>query len=227
MLEDAARAFMATHGWLSHTPPAFREAVLNRAIVRHFDKDQSLFVKGDSPGGIWGLVSGAIAIEVAPNQGETVFGHFAGPGFWIGAGPTITGRDRSIGVITRRPSVLLLLPSASFREIAAADPEAWRWLSILPLMQSVLAIGVAEDMMIRNSRNRLAAILLRLGGCRGPFASGEVQEITASQDEIATIANLSRTAVGSMVRTFEKDGLLTNRYRSIQIDPARLRSLVD
>jgi len=218
MRDAAILPFMASHGWLAATPPHFRDQVLSRCVLRRAEKGQQIFSRGDPPGGLWGLVSGTVAIEVDSGR-ETFLGHFAGPGYWIGAGPTITGQDRSVGVMATRASTLLLLPSASFKEIAAADPEAWRWLAVLPMMQSLLAMGVAQDLMIRSPRDRLVAILLRLAACRGPFAKAEPEIITATQDEIAAIANLSRTATGKMLRELENSRCLSMGYRSIRVDP--------
>lgn len=222
MRDAAIRPFMASHGWLAATPPHFRDEVLSRCITRRAEKGQQIFGRGDPPGGLWGLVSGTVAIEVESGQ-ETFLGHFAGPGYWIGAGPTITGQDRSVGVVATQASTLLLLPSVGFKEIAATDPEAWRWLAVLPMMQSLLALGIAQDLMIRSSRRRLVAILLRLGASRGPFAKADPEIITATQDEIAAMANLSRTATGKMLRELETTGCLSMGYRSIRIAPDCLR----
>jgi DNA-binding MarR family transcriptional regulator len=63
----------------------------------------------------------------------------------------------------------------------------------------------------------LWAILLRLASSAGPAASPGGEEIAASQDELASIANLSRTAVGLMLRSFEASGLIERRYRRIRL----------
>jgi CRP-like cAMP-binding protein len=117
--------------------------------------------------------------------------------------------------------VLLHLPIAEFEAIAAEDPQAWRWLAVLPIQQTVLATGVAEDLMIRDPRRRLLATLLRLAALRGPFAGTEPQDVMVSQEDLASIVNLSRTAVGLMLRALEAEGLVGRRYSRIRIaDPA-------
>jgi hypothetical protein len=113
--------------------------------------------------------------------------------------------------------VLLHLPMAEFEGVAAADPHAWRWLAMLPAKQAILATGVAEDLMIRDPRRSLWAILLRLASRAEPGSPAEYEEIAASQDDLACIANLSRTAVGVMLRGFEADGMIERRYRRIRI----------
>ncbi len=215
-----ARSVLGARGWLAATPADFRDAVLGRCELRRIKGGTSVYRPDDPPGGLWGLAAGGVAIELASMDRGALFGHFAGPGFWIGAGPTVTRDPRRLGVVATRTSVLLRLPMAEFEAIAARDPQAWRWLAVLPIQQSLLAAGVAADLMIRDPRRRLMATLLRLAACHGPLAGPEPREIVASQEELATIANLSRTALGEMLRDFERQGLIARRYRRITVDQA-------
>ncbi len=217
MQPSVARDILGKRGWLAATPEGFRNAVLKRCGLRTVGRDEPVYRRDDPPGGLWGLASGGLAIEVEPLDRGAMLGHFAGPGYWIGAAPLVTGSTRQVGLVATRPSVLLHLPIAEFEAIAAGDPQAWRWLAILPIQQTMLATGVAEDLMIRDPRRRLLATLLRLAALRGPFAGTEPQDIMVSQENLASIVNLSRTAVGQMLRAFEVEGLIDRRYSSIRI----------
>ena len=129
----------------------------------------------------------------------------------------MTGDPRQVGLVATRASLLLHPPIAEFEAIAAEDPQAWRWLAILPIQQALLATGVAEDLMIRDPRRRLLATLLRLAALRGPLAGPEPLDIVVSQENLAAIVNLSRTATGLMLRAFEAEGLIERRYSRIRI----------
>jgi hypothetical protein len=51
-------------------------------------------------------------------------------------------------------------------------------------------------------------------------------QIDFSQDEIATLANVARTAVGRVVRRLEKAGHIQQRYRKIRLlAPDSLRAM--
>ena len=217
MLASQARDILGKRGWLAATPEHFRIAVLARSFPRKVRRGEAVYQRGDPAGGLWGLASGGIAIEVAPLDQGALLGHFAGPGYWIGAAPLVTGDPRQVGLIATRASLLLHLPIAEFEAIAAEEPQAWRWLAILPIQQTLLATGVAEDLMIRDPRRRLLATLLRLAALRGPFAGSEPRDIVVSQENLAAIVNLSRTAVGLMLRAFAAEDLIDQRYNRIRI----------
>lgn len=224
MQASEVRTVLSQRGWLAATPPGFRDAVLDRCEPRRFRAGAPIYQTGDPPGGLWGLAAGRIAIEVPSIDRGVLIGHFAGPGYWIGAAPTVLRDQRRVGVVAVRSSVLLHLPIAEFEALAQKDSQAWRWLAVLPIQQSLLATGVASDLMIRDPRRRLVAILLRLAGCRGPSATLEPQDILASQEDLAGIVNLSRTSLGEMLRDLEPRGLIARRYRRIAIDAARMQS---
>jgi CRP-like cAMP-binding protein len=84
-------------------------------------------------------------------------------------------------------------------------------------------------MMIRDSNRRCAAALLNVANCRrGEPSSTPVLNAPLSQEELAAIANLSRTSISSILRDLEADGLIELGYRTVTLrDPARLRALVD
>lgn len=213
-----AMELMATTGWLSLTPVSFREAVLERSIVRRFRRGQVIYEVGDPPGGPWGLVSGQLAIEIAQGGRGLALAHFALPGYWAGEGPAINRMPRRISLVAARPSVLLNLPLADFDAILTRDPEGWRWLALLSTMQLDLAIGVIDDLMIRVPRARVAALLLRLAGARqGVFGTPQIADIHVSQERLAQMVVLSRTALGDMIRELAEDGVLGLDYGRIRI----------
>jgi CRP/FNR family transcriptional regulator, cyclic AMP receptor protein len=213
-----ARTTLAETGWLSLVSTRFRDAVLERCALRRFRRGQVIYEVGDPPGGLWGLVSGRLAIEIAPKGRGPALAHFALPGYWAGEGPAINRMPRRISLLAAQPSVLLNLPLAEFDAIVARDPEGWRWLALLSTMQLDLAIGVIDDLMIRAPRARVAALLLRLAGAReGFFAAPQLADIHVSQERLAQIAVLSRTTLGDMIRQLAEDGVLSLDYGRIRI----------
>ena len=82
--------------------------------------------------------------------------------------------------------------------------------------------------MLRAPDKRLVAILLRLAGCRENIPSDfRSAEIDASQDELASMANVARVTAGLILRKFAKDGAIELAYRRIVVvDPDRLRQIL-
>jgi CRP-like cAMP-binding protein len=83
--------------------------------------------------------------------------------------------------------------------------------------------------MIRDSKRRCIASILRLADCRfSDRPGGRPIEAPLSQEELAAISNLSRTSVSTIVRDLEDAGLITLGYRTIVlVDTDRLRAIVD
>jgi CRP/FNR family cyclic AMP-dependent transcriptional regulator len=219
--EDQAKArnVLFGSGWLPLTPPAFREAILAKCRVRSIDRGEAVYRLDDPPGGLFGLSSGAVALEIAPGLRSPYIAHFIRPGMWFGAAALLTGQRRRVGVIATRPSVVLHLSSADFIAVASQTPEAWRWLALIVLLNNDLAISVCDDLMIRNPKERATAILLRLAGCRTPgaMALGTSLQLDLTHEELATMTNLSRTTIGTLLRAYETAGWISQSYRSVTI----------
>jgi CRP-like cAMP-binding protein len=214
----SARRFLSGHGWLTLVPDPFRDAILAKTVVRSYDRGETVYRVDDPSGGLFGVASGGVALEVAPMSRAPDIGHFMLPGTWLGQATVITRQPRRVGVIATRPSTMLMPPAGEFTAIAASNPEAWRWLALLTVLHNDLAISVSDDLMIRDPYIRATAILLRLAGCRG----GDLdlpgpREIDLSQEQMARLTNLSRTTLGEMLRRYEKAGWITQSYRRLTV----------
>lgn len=222
----AARAILANRGWLSKTPAAFRDSILAHSHMRSFSAGETIYAEGDQSDGLWGLAAGMLAVEVSGPARSPSFAHLTGKGFWIGAHTLVFGPGRQVGLVALAPSHLLHLSGFEFHGIAGRNPDAWRWLSVLPLMQNALAFGILEDLLIRDPKRRCAAILLRLAGCRGPYKDDSPEEVFVTQEVLAEMVNLSRTSLGDVLRAFEAQGYISRRYGRIVIDADPLIALV-
>jgi CRP-like cAMP-binding protein len=106
--------------------------------------------------------------------------------------------------------------------VAAREPELWRHLVLLGLLNQKRLIGLAQDLMLRGSRQRLAALLARLAGLRDEHAPAD-PVVDATQGEIGVIANLSRGVVSRLLVEMEQEGLVRLRRASVEIlEPDRL-----
>ena len=225
---DAARKIVIGNGWLSLTPPSFQEVALDRCRLEEFKAGQSIFMAGDPPGGMYGLVAGGLGISIAPGERGPYFAHLATPGTWFGERSAIARAPRLIGLTATRDAQLLHLPLSRINEIVARDPAAWRLFALVTTGHIDMAIGACDDLMLRDHVKRCIAVLLRLGGCRYVSPTDfQRAEIDFSQDEIATLANVARTTVGRVVRGLEKAGHIEQRYRKIRIlAPDSLRAML-
>jgi CRP-like cAMP-binding protein len=225
--KEQAHAFARSTGWLSRLPSDLQAELLAAARLRIVQEGARLYAIGDPPGGLIGLVAGCLAAEAAQTSAPPQKCLLLHPGVWIGEGP-VAGLDaRLTGVWSTRKSAILYIEIADFRRIASACPEAWRHLTLLALETHCRTMGLAQDLMMRGGRQRLLAILARLGGLwekRMP----DPAIIDATQAEVGDIANLSRSVVSRFLRDMERDGLVRLGRSSIEIpDPARLLACLE
>lgn len=227
MLHDASNPapaflFLEDTGWLSELPPPLRAALLDVSRLKHFGAGDKVYGLGDPPGGLYGLEEGCLALEAAQSGSPPQKSYLIHPGTWIGEGPVAGLEARITGAWATRPSKVLSIEISGFRRVAARDPELWRHLVLLALQNNMRVIGLAQDLMLRGSRQRLAALLARLGGLRDDHRQVPAV-VDATQGEIAAIANLSRGVVSRLLLEMEQEGLLQLRRAGVEIlDPDRL-----
>jgi CRP-like cAMP-binding protein len=225
---SAAHAVVLTQGWLSTLPAPFQREVLSRCHVQAFEAGQSIYVAGAPAGGIYGLISGRLAISISPTEQGPYIAHFARPGAWYGEGSALTDEPRRVGLAATRNTVVLHLPLHAIGEIAAREPSTWRYIARITVAHLDVAIGACDDLMIRDHKKRCVAVLLRLAGCRtGPVPTDAVLEIEASHTDIAVLSNVSRSTIGSYLHELREKGLIKLDYRKIVLnDITTIRSLL-
>lgn len=221
-----ARLQVQAMGWLAATPLEFRTAMLERIVWQRVAPHVVLTHGGDTEGGLVGVVTGSIDIISAIGPSDSPVAHIARAPFWFGELPAVGHRSRIITVSTRSACDVALVPQAAIDAIMATRPEWWRLLGMLSLEGITLVTQIATDLLIRDSRRRCVAVLLRIAGCRkvgdGPCDAG------VNQDELAGMANVSRQTSGMILRALENEGALKLGYRTITIlAPAILREIVD
>lgn len=226
MATDARNA--ALTGWLGSASRSFSGALLAAGSPRSFENNDVVFGIGQSQDCLWCVVSGMARMSITMNEEPPRFGHVAGQGFWFGEAEIVTKGRRIIEVAAHGDTVLLMVPGSAFRRIASETADAWPELARLAVANQALAIGAADDLMIRDPRRRLAAVLLRLASHRSAFQGvPPIPFIPATQSEIAEAANLSRASAAAILAEMVESGAIVTEYRRIRLtDPERLNALM-
>jgi CRP-like cAMP-binding protein len=196
--------------------------------VQSVAQGETLFRVGDTSDAIVGVVSGAFAVSVlVPEFGPSV-SHVMLPGAWFGEAAYIN-LPRTIGVHATRPSRVAMLSRRDIDDLIHEDSSRWAWFSGLAILNGLLAIGAAYDLMQRDPRLRCIATLLRLAGARhGPAAPPGPVEIDITQADLAHMANLSRNTVADILKDLRRERCVEWEYRRLRIaDIPRLKALLD
>lgn len=223
-----ARDIVLQQGWLSFAPPPFCQIVLDRCKLQAFGAGATIYSVGDPPGGMYGLIRGNLALSIAPGERGPYIAHFARPGTWFGEAAAFTEQPRRIGLAATRDTEVLYLPLHAIREIVTGDPGAWRFFGLAAIADYDVAIGAADDLLIRDHHKRGVAVLLRLAGCRRETPPGNQPiEVDVSQEDFARLSNLARTTAGAVLRRLETEGHVGVSYRRVRIlAPDALRAML-
>ena len=107
-----AHAIVSREGWLSFTPPPFRQTVLDHCNLEALKAGATIYSVGDPPGGMYGLVRGSFALSIAPGERGPYVAHFARPGTWFGEAAAFTEQPRRISLAVTRDSKILAFASS-------------------------------------------------------------------------------------------------------------------
>lgn len=224
-MAESSRHFLCSHGWLATVPPAFREAIFAIGRLREISSGETFNIAGDTNVGIWGLVSGQVAIVSAMNNPDAPIALIGNPGHWGGLAP-LFGQPRLANVTARVPSVILFVPYQALRQMLDATPVWWEHVGMLAY-EHVMSYGqIIGDLMLQDTRARMASILLHQAGIRNT-GDGPVT-LAFTQEELGRMANLSRQPAGQILREFEALDMIHLGYRQIIVlQPNALRGLIN
>lgn len=221
-------ATLTRRGWLSRTPPDFQQAVLTQCIAQQRSAGDPLYYSGDEVGGMFGVVSGTIEMASIHSNDDAYFLHLGQAGTWFGEASVLTGTPRVVSASARTDCVVAYLSLTAITSIVTREPKFWRHLGVLAVEHNAMAISGGADLMLRDVERRCIAVLLRVSGCRfREPGSDEHPEAVMSQEELASMANLSRKSVGDILRKYELLGHIELGYRTIVVKaPNALRAVV-
>lgn len=225
---DAASEQVLTSGWLGRVEPGLRRDLLRAAKPRQFEHGAPIYGFEDEQACLFGIASGLVRLYVAMNEQLPRLAHVGGPGFWFGAAPVVMGGGRALRATAFGETLLFGIDRSAIMNLATRYPDTWLAVARLVLMNELTAIGAGEDLMIRESRRRLVAVLLRLSGRRNAFqGTAPFAMVPVTQHELADASCLSRSSAALILKDLGKRGMIRTDYRSITIlDGKALESLL-
>ena len=205
----------------------FAEALLARSRWRHHAPGEPIVRAGDIDGGIHGLADGSLSVTTSLGPPDVQLTHIIHCGIWFGHMPITSRAPRSLTVVARTPAYVAHVEQAALTALLAAEPRFWQGMAQHFAEGFNIAMNNASDLTIRDSMRRLAATLLRVIDVRFAEPGGPVSTVI-SQDEIAAMANLSRTTANQLLGELELDGLVQRGYNRVTLtDTKTLRAIVD
>jgi CRP/FNR family transcriptional regulator, cyclic AMP receptor protein len=196
--------------WLDRQSAEFRQAVLMHAHRRRLAGGATLHVAGDPPGGIYGVLEGALLLSIPDARSEMHLADLLLPGDWAGGCSLLDQEPRRFSAEAQGETLLCVLPSMAMRRIAARFPDgATLFLDLAADALRVAELGLV-DLVVPCPRRRLAATLARC--CRG-----RPVPLPLTQAQLAVLANVSRKLVNRTLQQFRRAGWIELGYSSLTV----------
>ncbi len=222
----AEKALLLAEGWLASMPLPLRDAITVGWSWQVVVPNQALSHGGDEVGGIIGIASGTALVFSAIGTVDAGPIHLFRAPFWFGLLPATEGRPRILSVVARTECIIVRVPQSVIASLFALQPQLWRHMHALTMTHLEMVSQTASDLAVRDSKRRLIAVLLRLGGLR--WSGDDAVSLEISQEDVSSMANVSRQTTIVIFSDLKANGLLKTGYRSISImAPSALRALLN
>lgn len=205
-----ARDILSAVGWLSRQPAEFQAEVFKRAVPVKYSAGDVIYRVGDPPGGMYGIVAGAVIVSVAPSSATPQLVHVLTPGSWIGEGAFLSREPRRIGLQAAIDTSAVYLPLDSMDQIAGRDPLATSRFTQILLSNLDIVMRAFYDLQEPDEYRRIARSLRRV-------AALENTPIPLAQAALGVLSNTSRKTVNAALRRFAESGWVSTAYRSVTV----------
>jgi CRP/FNR family transcriptional regulator, cyclic AMP receptor protein len=213
---------LTAQGWFSQRSKATRARLSAIAKLRNFAKDELIYLAGDAPNGVFGLVSGSLNVSFPRGDGEDYMLHRAGSGFWVGDLALFSRGIRLVSVRAAEPSLMVHLPVRDLAGLLRGDPRLYADFYALTYENFRTAFRIISNLAISSTEKRLADRLIMEVETRGDGDGW----IPLSQPELAKLLATSVPTLQRIMRRFVGAGLVRSKYAQIQVvDRAALMRL--
>jgi len=216
-------------GWFGSAATEFQQAVLSCCESREVAAGQPIYRASDVQTDPCGIVDGSVEIYSRYGAGDNPMLHLSHEGSWIGYGSAIRGQPLRVTTVARTNVVLACVPWRAMQELLRKRPEWWQFIARATLEYGDIAISSYADSLIQDNDRRCACTLLRVAGLQFPRRSRpEGRSVPITQDELATLVNVSRTTLLQILRRLEVRGLVEQAYRALRVvDAAGLKEIAE
>jgi len=212
---DLGRALdlLATQGWFAQRSAKTRAALGAIAKLRSFAKNDRVYLAGDRPTGVFGLISGSLNVSIPRADGEDYTVHRAGTGFWFGDLALFSEGTRLVSVHAAEPTLTVQLPVHDLRRLVEKDSGLYADFYALTYENFRTTFQIISNLSMSSTEKRVADRLLLEVKSRGDGQGW----IPLSQGELANLTAVSLPTLKRIMRRFADEGLIKHGYARIQV----------
>ena len=210
---DKALALLARWGWFGERSQDFRTAIAAMARLQDYATGQPLYLFGDPPNGIFGLVSGALDVSIPRSDGLELTAYRANPGFWVGDLALFSGETRIVSLYAAEATRVVHLPVDRLRRLVRENPRYYEDFYALTHQNVALTLRVLADLTTSPSEARVGLRLL-LDSETQPEPHGWFH---VTQTTLAQMVALSVPSLRRILHKLEKAGLIEASYGRVRV----------
>lgn len=215
-LEDAMAAARRSP-WLAGQPRGFADALVARASLQRFNKNQTIIALEETDTSLHFLLQGAVEVAVPRVTLELFPLHIIAGGQWFGEHGAVTGKPSFAEYRARTLSSTLAIPRAALMELETRHPGGQAALVELLSFTIRTQMEMAGDLAGLDTENRVRSKLLTLSAASGMRAGDSEVSVPISQEDLAVVSCVSRPTVCKILRKLEEAGTIRLGYRRIEI----------
>lgn len=203
----ADRQLLAATQLLNELPDDVLERLRGQAEIRHFERNDLVFQRGDPADELYVIQDGQVAIAIQGVDGRESVMAVLEPPSLFGELPLFDGSTRSADARALQKTDLIAVRYDDVRAVLDERPQLL-WGIVRLLAQRLRATDdVLADAVLLDVPGRTAKRLLELAGDSDEIAT------TLTQEELASLIGASRERVNKALATFQRLGWIESLER--------------
>ncbi len=206
--------------------PEEREQIARYCPDRCFPKDSIIFAPGDAPEALYVLRSGLVKLTHVSEDGQESILRVFGPGDVFGE-LLLAVRARPFLATALTSCVVTVVQGKTFLQLLSTIPKiGFNFIGVLSRHLAEMALDRAQASH-KWSCDRLVLTLLKLSKAHGEEREGRTSIVLPLTHQIlADMIGTSRETVSRHLARLQREGIVTQRGRTLLIHEARLKLLL-
>ncbi len=218
------RELLRAGRWFAGLPEGLQDALLDLAQLRACARREPLFLRGDAPDGLYGVLEGAVRVSGGDEAGREALFTLVEHPFWFGEISAFDGQPRTHDAVAERESLLAHVPQGPLLALLEREPRHWRSLGLLLTGKLRLSFAWIEDGALLPLPARLARRLLLMAEGYGGWDGRQSRVLHVRQEQLASMLATSRQTMNGLLGQLAEEGALALVYGGVEIrDLAALR----
>ena len=189
----------------------------------HYKKGQVILRSEDVPQGVYYLKKGSIRVFIVTEDGLELTINLLHPSSFFPMSWAILNTPNNYFFEAMTDVETSRAPLQDFLDFIHKDVKSISEINKIILYSLNRALLRLQYMVLGNARERVANVLLMLGGRMGTKKkNGKAVAFPITQQQIANLAALTRESVGYELKQLAKEKLISRKYRNCTINNTKL-----